>query len=98
MSGDDCATWATVEGAAGAVELVCACAVEAAGPSPAVGEGAVDAAGGEGAVGAVAGTYGGWFIRTRTVAALHCPDFPIALVEDAIAVGGSILVCSLIAR
>jgi uncharacterized membrane protein len=51
-----------------------------------------------GAVGAVAGTFGGWFARTRIVAALRCPDLPIALVEDAIAVGGSILVCSLFAR
>jgi uncharacterized membrane protein len=44
-----------------------------------------------GVLGAIAGTYGGWFIRTRAVKALRCPDLPIALVEDAVAVGGSVL-------
>jgi uncharacterized membrane protein len=46
-----------------------------------------------GAVGGVAGTYAGWFLRTRVVATLHCPDWPIALLEDAIAIAGSCLVC-----
>jgi uncharacterized membrane protein len=45
-----------------------------------------------GIIGAVAGTYGGWFARTRLVAALHCPDLPIALLEDAIAIFGSCIV------
>ena len=47
-----------------------------------------------GAMGAIAGTYTGWFLRTRLVAALRCPDFPIALLEDAIAIAGSCFVCS----
>jgi uncharacterized membrane protein len=51
-----------------------------------------------GMVGAIAGTFGGWFVRTRTVAALKCPDLPVALVEDLIAIGGSVAVCLLIAR
>ncbi len=44
-----------------------------------------------GALGAVAGTYGGYLARTKTVKALHAPDFAIALIEDAIAIGGGIL-------
>jgi uncharacterized membrane protein len=51
-----------------------------------------------GALGGIAGTYGGWFARTRAVAAFHCPDFPIALLEDAFAIVGSCLVCLLFAR
>ncbi|WP_263358059.1 DUF4126 domain-containing protein [Acidicapsa ligni] len=51
-----------------------------------------------GAVGAVVGTFGGRLVRTRTVAALKCPDLPIALIEDAITIGGSILVCSAFAH
>jgi uncharacterized membrane protein len=51
-----------------------------------------------GAAGAVVGTFGGWFVRTRTVSSFQCPDFPIALIEDAVAVGGSILVCLVFRR
>jgi uncharacterized membrane protein len=47
-----------------------------------------------GAVGAVAGTFGGYQARTRSVRALHVPDFVIALVEDVIAVGGGFLLVS----
>lgn len=47
-----------------------------------------------GIVGAVVGTYAGYFARTRTVAALKCPDFVIALMEDAIAIGGGIFIVS----
>ena len=47
-----------------------------------------------GIVGAVVGTYSGYFARTRAVAALNCPDFMIALVEDAIAIGGGIFIVS----
>jgi uncharacterized membrane protein len=43
-----------------------------------------------GGIGAVVGAYAGWFVRTRSVAALKCPDLPVALLEDAIAVGLSI--------
>jgi uncharacterized membrane protein len=39
-----------------------------------------------GAVGAVVGTLVGYQARTKTVAALHTRDLPIALVEDAIAI------------
>jgi uncharacterized membrane protein len=55
-------------------------------------------AGALGAVGGIAGTYAGWFVRTRSVAALRCPDLPVALVEDAIAIAGSIFVCFQFAR
>ena len=41
-----------------------------------------------GGLGAVAGTLGGYEVRTRLVKALHMPDLVIALVEDAVAVGG----------
>lgn len=50
-----------------------------------------------GAIGAAVGTYSGWFVRSRTVAALKCPDLPIALVEDAVAIGLSITFLHLIA-
>ncbi len=43
-----------------------------------------------GAVGALIGSYAGWFVRTRTVIALKCPDLPVALAEDAITIGLSI--------
>lgn len=39
-----------------------------------------------GAVGAVIGTLLGYQARTKTVAALHTRDLPIALLEDAVAV------------
>jgi uncharacterized membrane protein len=39
-----------------------------------------------GSIGAVAGAYLGWFARTRTVAALHTSDLPVALAEDAITI------------
>lgn len=44
-----------------------------------------------GAFGAVVGTLGGYQARTRAVKALHAPDFVIAVIEDAVAVGGGIL-------
>ena len=43
-----------------------------------------------GALGAVAGTLGGYEARTRMVRATGGKDFPIALLEDAIAVLGAI--------
>jgi uncharacterized membrane protein len=51
-----------------------------------------------GVIGAIAGTFTGWFVRTRAVRLLKCPDLPIALIEDAIAVGGSILIYVAMAR
>jgi uncharacterized membrane protein len=43
-----------------------------------------------GAVGALIGTFAGWFVRTRAVAALKCPDWPVAVLEDCITIGLSI--------
>ena len=42
-----------------------------------------------GAVGAVAGTLGGYEARSRLVRATGGKDLPIALLEDAIAIGGA---------
>jgi uncharacterized membrane protein len=47
-----------------------------------------------GAVGALVGTFGGYYLRTGTVKALHSPDLVIALVEDAIAVCGGLFLAS----
>jgi len=47
-----------------------------------------------GGLGAVAGTLGGYEARTRLVNALHAPDLLIALIEDAVAVGGGFLIAS----
>ena len=47
-----------------------------------------------GAVGAVGGTFGGYYVRTGLVKALHSPDFVIALVEDAVAVCGGLFLAS----
>jgi uncharacterized membrane protein len=45
-----------------------------------------------GALGAVAGTLGGYAARTRLVRALSVPDHVVALMEDAVAVGGAVLI------
>jgi uncharacterized membrane protein len=45
-----------------------------------------------GGLGAVVGTLGGYLTRTRLVRALRVPDFPIALVEDLVAIGTALLV------
>jgi uncharacterized membrane protein len=45
-----------------------------------------------GGFGAVAGTLGGYRARTGLVRALRVPDFPVALVEDLVAVGTALLV------
>jgi uncharacterized membrane protein len=47
-----------------------------------------------GAVGAVAGTLGGYEVRTRLVRATGGKDTPIALLEDAIAIGGAVWIVS----
>ncbi len=44
-----------------------------------------------GIVGALAGTYGGWFLRTRSVIALKTPDWPVAVAEDCLTILFSIL-------
>jgi uncharacterized membrane protein len=47
-----------------------------------------------GAIGAAAGTLGGYEARMRLVRATGGKDFPIALLEDAIAVGGAFWIVS----
>jgi uncharacterized membrane protein len=47
-----------------------------------------------GALGAVAGTLGGYEARRRLVRATGGKDFPIALLEDAIAIGGAFWIVS----
>lgn len=49
-----------------------------------------------GVVGAIAGTLGGTQARARLVAATGGRDFPIALLEDAIAIGAALWIVSLI--
>jgi uncharacterized membrane protein len=45
-------------------------------------------------VGALAGSFVGYHVRHQIVAGLKIPDFPIALVEDAIAIGCGLLIVS----
>ncbi len=47
-----------------------------------------------GIIGAVIGTLGGYEARKRLVAATGGRDLPIALVEDAVAVFGALLIVS----
>ncbi len=47
-----------------------------------------------GAIGGVAGAFGGYQARTRLVRALRVPDFVIACLEDAVAIGGGLLIVS----
>ena len=47
-----------------------------------------------GILGAVAGTLGGYEFRARLVRAIGGKDLPIALLEDAIAIGGAALIVS----
>jgi uncharacterized membrane protein len=47
-----------------------------------------------GAVGGVAGAFAGHEARTRLVKALKVPDFVIALLGDAVAIGGGLLIVS----
>jgi uncharacterized membrane protein len=47
-----------------------------------------------GALGAVAGTLGGYEFRSRLVRAIGGKDLPIALLEDAIAIGGAFWIVS----
>jgi uncharacterized membrane protein len=61
-------------------------AVVAAGGQPAVLGALLGAAGG------IAGAYGGFQARTRLVKALEIPDHVVAVLEDAVAVAGSLLV------
>jgi uncharacterized membrane protein len=47
-----------------------------------------------GVLGGIAGAYGGYQVRTRTVKALGVPDVVIAVIEDIVAVGGGLLILS----
>jgi uncharacterized membrane protein len=62
----------------------------------AIGAPAQELAGGliAGVLGAVAGTYGGYEFRSRLVKAAGGKDLPIALLEDAIALGSAFLLVS----
>ena len=47
-----------------------------------------------GVAGAIAGAFAGYQVRKRLVRALNVPDFVIALFEDALAIGGGLLIVS----
>lgn len=47
-----------------------------------------------GAVGGIAGAFGGYQVRTRLVKAIGKPDVIVAVLEDLVAIGGSLLVVS----
>lgn len=47
-----------------------------------------------GIVGALAGTFGGYQVRTRLVKALGTPDYVIAVLGDLVTIGGSLFVAS----
>ena len=47
-----------------------------------------------GAAGGIAGTFGGYQVRTRLVKALKVPDFVIATLEDAVAIGAGFFIVS----
>jgi uncharacterized membrane protein len=47
-----------------------------------------------GVAGAIAGAFAGYEVRTRLVRALKVPDFVIAVFEDAVAIGGGLLIVS----
>ena len=45
-----------------------------------------------GAAGGIAGAFGGYQVRTRLVKALKVPDFVIAILEDAVAIGAGLFI------
>lgn len=47
-----------------------------------------------GAVGGIVGAFTGYEVRTRLVKTLSAPDFVIAVLEDAVAIGGGLLLLS----
>ncbi len=47
-----------------------------------------------GAAGGIAGAFGGYQVRTRLVKALKIPDFVIAILEDAVAIGAGFFIVS----
>ena len=63
------------------------------GAAVAVGVGGVLAVGAvAGGIGGVVGTLGGYRARTGLVRLLRVPDFPIALLEDLVAIGSALMV------
>ena len=49
---------------------------------------------GLGVIGGIAGAFGGYHVRAWLVKSLHLQDFYVALVEDLIAIGGSLYIVS----
>jgi len=49
-------------------------------------------------VGALIGAFGGYYARTRSVAAIGCADWNVAVVEDALVLGGSVLAMTFLSR
>lgn len=47
-----------------------------------------------GAIGAIIGSYLGYYVRQGIVTRLKVPDLPVALLEDAIAIGCGLLIVS----
>jgi uncharacterized membrane protein len=47
-----------------------------------------------GAIGGIVGCFGGYQARARLVKSLRQPDFNIALLEDLVAIGGSLFIVS----
>jgi uncharacterized membrane protein len=45
-------------------------------------------------IGGIAGCFAGYQARTRLVRSLRQPDFNVALIEDLIAIGGSLFIVS----
>jgi uncharacterized membrane protein len=54
----------------------------------------VFAGAGLGVVGGIVGCFGGYHARSRIVRSLRVPDIYIAVIEDLIAIGGSLLIVS----
>jgi uncharacterized membrane protein len=47
-----------------------------------------------GGIGGIAGAFAGYQVRSRIVKALKCPDFVIAILEDAVAICGGLYIAS----
>ena len=47
-----------------------------------------------GVVGGIVGCFAGYHIRARLVSSLRLPDFIVALLEDLVAIGGSLFIVS----
>jgi uncharacterized membrane protein len=47
-----------------------------------------------GAIGGIVGAFAGYQVRSRLVSALKVPDFVIAVLEDALAIGASLFIVS----